>query len=220
MIPDIVCISFVIFSLFLEANKLFSFSSFFWNVETLCLSKSIFIHFTDQLVWVMGFQYLDCVHFYMFYFNYFLDSFFSFSFLSFWNYYFGMFDFPVSPLDFLYSLCYLMFFLASFSSLYNQPFLKNFSFKSHIFSFKSSFFCTVPFFVCLFFWFIPVSCVQSRVGKEGWQFWTKIMCSGHTSQDVPLSHLIFTSLCNAVLLSLGWPSDLLLMNWISKSDRI
>lgn len=150
MIPDIVCISFVIFSLFLEANKLFSFSSFFWNVETLCLSKSIFIHFTDQLVWVMGFQYLDCVHFYMFYFNYFLDSFFSFSFLSFWNYYFGMFDFPVSPLDFLYSLCYLMFFLASFSSLYNQPFLKNFSFKSHIFSFKSSFFCTVPFFVCFF----------------------------------------------------------------------
>lgn len=154
----------------------------------------------------------------MFYFNYFLDDFLLFSFLSSWNYYFGMFGFSAvrSPLNFLYSLCYPMVFLVSFSSLYNQPFCWIFHFN-HIYLVLKPPFCIVLFFFP--FGLITVSWVQCRMGKEGWPFWTWVVAI--LPKMSPLSHLIFTSLCNPLSpLSMCWPSDLLLMYWRGKSDRL
>ena len=68
--------------------------------------------------------------------SYFLNDLLLLSFLSFWNYYFIMSDLLTSPLNFLYSLSCIPDFwlLASFSSLYNQPFIE-FLFQLYTFNF-------------------------------------------------------------------------------------
>lgn len=111
----------------------------------------------------------------MFYFNYFLDDFLLFSFLSSWNYYFGMFGFSAvrSPLNFLYSLCYPMVFLVSFSSLYNQPFCWIFHFN-HIYLVLKPPFCIVLFFffplVLLLYHGFNVEWAR-KAGRSGHGWW-------------------------------------------------